>query len=355
MKVLLFQLDGKIPNLALLRIAAHHRALGDECELRVAGNEAALQPRFGDERISKVYASAIFTRSQSLANRLQKIWPGAVVGGSGIDSPPLLVTSLAKVGIVTRDSDYSVYPRWPHSIGFTQRGCRFTEKTCGHCSVPLREGNARAEDNILSIWRGHPWPKNLLLLDNDTFGNPNWRAEVAAIREGGFKVCWTQGINARMLSDEVCEAIASVHYSDNDFKIRRIYTAWDNSAHELPLFRGLNALIRYGVKADNIMVFLLCGFHDSAEDREYRRRKLRELGCRPYPMPFVRTRELVGFQRWVVGAYDKRVAWSDWVEAKYQPANLGIADGAQVGLNFPASAIGQGVSTTETQSHGENL
>lgn len=34
MKVILFQLDGKIPNIALMRIAAHHRALGDEIDLR---------------------------------------------------------------------------------------------------------------------------------------------------------------------------------------------------------------------------------------------------------------------------------------------------------------------------------
>lgn len=34
MNVLLLQLDGKLPNLALMRIAAHHRAQGDAVELR---------------------------------------------------------------------------------------------------------------------------------------------------------------------------------------------------------------------------------------------------------------------------------------------------------------------------------
>ena len=32
MKALLFQLDGKLPNIALMRIAAHHRALGHEVD-----------------------------------------------------------------------------------------------------------------------------------------------------------------------------------------------------------------------------------------------------------------------------------------------------------------------------------
>jgi hypothetical protein len=32
---------------------------------------------------------------------------------------------------------------------------------------------------------------------------------------------------------------------------------------------------------------------------------------------------LVGFQRWIVGAYDKRVSWREWMAAGYRPENLG--------------------------------
>jgi hypothetical protein len=50
--------------------------------------------------------------------------------------------------------------------------------------------------------------------------------------------------------------------------------------------------------------------------------QLREFGARPYPMPFVRAPELVGFQRWVIGAYDKRIRWADWEAAGYRPEKL---------------------------------
>ena len=40
-RVLLLQLDGKLPNVALMRLAAHHRARGDETVLRKAGSESA--------------------------------------------------------------------------------------------------------------------------------------------------------------------------------------------------------------------------------------------------------------------------------------------------------------------------
>jgi hypothetical protein len=39
-------------------------------------------------------------------------------------------------------------------------------------------------------------------------------------------------------------------------------------------------------------------------------------------MPYERTPELVGYQRWVVGAYDKRVPWETWSGAKYQPRSI---------------------------------
>lgn len=59
MKVLLLELDGKIPNVALMRLAAHHREQGHTVELRRTHNAQSMTPRFGDE-FDQVYASAIF-------------------------------------------------------------------------------------------------------------------------------------------------------------------------------------------------------------------------------------------------------------------------------------------------------
>jgi hypothetical protein len=334
LKVLLFQLDGKMPNLALMRITAHHRERGDDVELRVAGNFPAVERQLGESCPDKVYASSIFSWTRDLAARLQETYPGAIVGGSGWDTREN-ITQLWKVGITTKATDYSLYPNYPHSIGFTQRGCRMNEIKCSFCSVPWREGKNRAEASVIDIWRGDPWPKNLLLLDNDTFGNPNWKQEIEAIRDGGFKVCWNQGINARLLTrDEFCEAIASVDYRDDQFKIKRLYTAWDNIGDEKALFSGLERLTRYGVKPDNIMVYMLIGHEESAENRELRRKKLRDFGVRPYPMPYVRTQELIGFQRWIVGAYDKRITWADWKAAEYRPEKLGLNQVNQEVLQF---------------------
>jgi hypothetical protein len=207
--------------------------------------------------------------------------------------------------------------------------------------VKEKEPELVEEHTIHSLWRGEPYPKHLHLLDNDFFGQPNWQARIDEIRQGDFKVCFNQGINARMLNDETAAAIASVRYFDGQFKTKRIYTAWDNRKDEDRLFAGLNALVKHGVKPDQIMVYMLIGYWpgETHEDREYRRARLREFKARPYPMPYFtneewikifwkettpRILELDGFKRWVLGAYDKRIGWDEWQRAKYQPANLGF-------------------------------
>ncbi len=320
-RILLLQLDGKIPNLALMRIAAHHRALEDDITLRVIGNEQALLD-VGLQYYDRVYASAIFTRTALIAKVLLGWRPDAIIGGTGWD-----LSTLEQHGITTQATDYSIYPQFRQSLGFTQRGCRLA---CSFCIVPKKEGKVRPEATIPELWRGDPWPRELLLLDNDFFGQPAWRERIAEIRDGKFKVSFNQGINARCLTEEAAEAIASVNYRDDSMERKRIYTAWDNLDDEERLFTGLGRLVKYGVKPDHIMVYMLCGYWpgETQLDREYRRRKLREFGARPYPMPFVRTKELVGFQRWIIGAYDKRFSWEQWERASYRPEKLGLLPAA---------------------------
>jgi hypothetical protein len=319
--VLLLQLDGKIPNLALMRLAGHHRRLGHRVEFRRAATAQAVRRGFFDRPWDWVYASALFERTRPVARALLAVHPGAVVGGSGWDEKVTLADWAVRDG--TRP-DYADHPDYPHSIGFTQRGCRLN---CSFCKVPGMEGRVRKTATVWDIWRGDPWPKNLLLLDNDFFGEPGWRKELEAIKSGGFRVCWNQGFNVRLIGDEEAAAVAGTDYYDDQFKRRRLYTAWDNRKDEGRLFRNLESLARHGVKPDAIMVYMLIGYWDGpglTADDHRRRARLREFGARPYPMPFVRTRELCGFQRWVIGAYDKRVPWDAWERAGYEPRRLGF-------------------------------
>jgi len=320
----LLQLDGKIPNIALMRLATHHRALGNDVIFHHSDSIASVHPfQFGTE--DKIYASAIFARTKPVIDALLFGRPDAIVGGTGFDVPPLRISKIEDYGVSTLDQDYSIYPNFRQSIGFTQRGCRLN---CSFCVVPQKEGKVRPERSIAEIWRGDPWPRELLLLDNDFFGQPQWRERIQEIRDGGFKVSFNQGINARCLTEEAAEAIASVNYRDDSMKDKRIYTAWDNRADEERLFLGLNRLVKYGVKPDHIMVYMLCGYWpgETQQDREYRRKRLRDFGARPFPMVYAKTPELMGFQRWVIRRGDvgkNACSWDDFVAANYRPEKVG--------------------------------
>lgn len=259
----------------------------------------------------------IFDRTRPVAERLRMIYSSALIGGTGWNRS----LRLEDLGIFGKELDYSFYPEYRHSIGFTQRACRLRSP---FCCVPEKEGRVSEKSSILDIWRGEPYPKNLLLLDNDFFGSPSWRERMHEIREGGFRVCFNQGINARLLDDETARALASVRYFDDDFRTRCIYTAWDNRKDEARLFAGLNALVRHGVQPGEILVYMLIGYwpEETHQDREYRRRRLREFGALPYPMPYVRNRELVGFQRWVVRRADLRVSWEEYCKVSWRTERL---------------------------------
>lgn len=313
MNVALFQLDGKLPNLALMRVAAHHKHLGDSVTLHRACDVDSLFQIDAD----RVYASLIFESTKPVGERLKHIRPDALIGGTGWN----VFTTLEDHNIPDVAPDYSFWPKFTASIGFTQRGCRLR---CPFCVVPRKEGPIRSTKNIADIYRGDPYPRHLHLLDNDFFGSPGWQARTREIIDGGFRVCFSQGINARMIDDTAAATIGAMQYYDDSFTTRRIYTAWDNRKDEDRLFAGLNALVRHGVKPDHIMVYMLVGYWpgETWQDREYRRAKLRDFGARPYPMPFVRTPELVGFQRFVIRAIDKNYTWQQFERARFRPENL---------------------------------
>src|SRR6185437_1554285 len=355
MKVLLIQFDGKFPNLALMRISSHHKSCGDTVVLRHIGNVDALLPLELME-YDRIYGSLIFEWNRPVAEHLLLMRPDAILGGSGWDRVPnsgdlvsitarkqvAQVSQVEQYGITTLVKDYSLYPTFLNSIGFTQRGCRLA---CGFCKVPVIEGRVRQDETVDSIWRGDGYPKNLIIWDNDTFGAKDWRETFKAIIDGGYRVSFNQGINARLMSEENAEVFAATPCYSDDFKTRRYYTAWDNRNDEEILLRGLRAMVKYGIKPDTIMVYMLIGYWpgETDTDREYRRAKLRDFGVRPYPMPFqrpshqlgcnreecCRKRELVGFQRYVIGCYDKpkkdgsRITWEQFKQADCRPEKLG--------------------------------
>jgi hypothetical protein len=309
MIVRLTQIDGKLPNLALMKLAHWHRARGDDIHFTKRIEHDMLEPDY-----DAVYGSAIFSQTSWRVAQFYNEFPDAIVGGTYDTTDNRTIEQL--LGEEHEHYDYSIYPQFNASLGFTQRGCRLK---CGFCVVPKKEGKPRSVNTIASIWRGAPYPKHLHLLDNDFFGQPReqWEARVDEIKNGGFKVCFNQGINIRMVDPESACALASMQFRDDQFGTRRLYTAWDNLGDEDRFFSGVNILENAGIAPTCLLVYMLIGY-DKRETWErvmYRFRKMTARGIRPYPMVFgdrarklplggcnenIANRTLAEFQRWAI-------------------------------------------------------
>lgn len=295
MRVRVTQVDGKLPNVALMKLAHWHKARGDEVVTTYSVDRDLFELPY-----DVIYGSVLFSFSADRLERFKKSFPDAIIGGTGSGESR---TVEAMIGIENYEHlDYSGWPNFTASIGFTQRGCRLK---CKFCVVPTKEGKNRSNNTIAGIWRGEGFPKNLHLLDNDFFGNPEWRERIREIRDGDFRVCLNQGINVRLIDQEAAEALATIKYRDDSFTRSRLYTAWDNLRDERVFFKGIDTLEAAGVPPRNVMAYMLIGY-DPLEnwDRLWHRfNRMVERGIKPYPMVYNRARkDLCAFQRWVITA-----------------------------------------------------
>lgn len=296
MRVALVQEDGKMPNLALMSLSAALKLRGDSVRLFKYARP------WGD--FDAVYSSKIFKFSRPV-----DLPEGSVRGGTGSGSRIEVDDVVEEVPDYL---DYSIYPEVAYSIGFTQRGCRLS---CDFCVVPQKEGRPKSAATIGKIWRGEGHPKDVVLLDNDFFGNPEWRDRVAEVVEGGFRVNLSQGINARILNDEQAKALASMRLYDVRFHRRSLYTAWDQLGDEKVFFRGAERLFAAGVPPAHVVVYMLVGFdpEETWEKVLHRHRRISEAGMFAYPMVYDRSRlALKRFQKWAVRRYCEVVAWPEF-------------------------------------------
>ena len=273
--VRLTQIDGKLPNLALMKLAHHHRQRGDEIVFTKHVQRGNREPAY-----SHVYGSAIFAFSADRVAAFRQSFPEATVGGTWNTSDNTTVEQV--LGTEENENyDYGLYPDFTGSIGFTQRGCRLK---CPFCVVSKKEGKARSVNSIASIWRGEPYPRHLHLLDNDFFGQPRsqWEARIDEIKAGDFQVCLNQGVNIRMIDADAAKALASITLRDDQFKKRRLYTAWDNIGDERRFFDGVDLLEDAGIPPTCLLVYMLIGF-DKKRNVGARSISLQQDGDARYP------------------------------------------------------------------------
>lgn len=316
----LTQLDGKLPNLALMKLSHWHKSIGDY----VVFKDSVVRDE-SEGSYDIVYGSTIFSSTAKKVELFKANFPQAVIGGTGYDMSSKVEHIIGCGDYDYEHYDYDIYPDFTHSIGFSQRGCRLR---CKFCVVPQKEGKIQVVNTIADIWRGEDYEKKIHLLDNDFFGQPTWKERSQEIIDGKFKVCFNQGINVRLIHEEGAEYLSRMKYCDDSFKNKRIYTAWDNRKDEDIFMRGINIMINAGIRPGNIMVYFLCGYwpNETFNDIWYRFQRMVDIGVLPFPMIYRDEDKVIDeddistpsykmlkrFQRWVVRRYYKIVTWPQY-------------------------------------------
>ena len=268
---------GKLwPNVAAAKTSEHHKKRGDTVGFEI-------------ENPDLTYIFCIFEKNRKFAIEEKNRVVGDVeIGGSGISLDYNLCYE-----IESSKPDYSLYPFQEFSMGFTSRGC-FRIECSDYCIVRKKEGVLRRSQHIKEF---HDFRfKSCVLLDNNILGIPDWFFENTnwAI-ENKVRLDITQGLDIRLLTDEISDQLKKVKFVDQQIKF-----AWDSIAIEEQVTTGISMLKDHGFNLHrNILFYVLCGRAGVpfCED-VYRCMKLRDLDVRAFAMPFRKTPLIAALARW---------------------------------------------------------
>lgn len=286
MKIGLIDVDShNYPNLALMKISAYHKAMGDTVEWW-----------WGWGHYDRVYMSKVFddTYTPDIPEPLNA--DEIVKGGTGYGLDNALPPEIEHMY-----PDYSLYPELTKdtAYGFLTRGC---PNNCPFCIVSRKEGRcSKKVADLAEFWNGQ---KKIVLMDPNILACREHMDLLRQLAESKAMVDFNQGLDARMLTRKnialLCES-----------RIKEIHFAWDLMQNSDLILEGLNLWKFYGKKDRHGSwgtVYVLTNYDTTMEENLLRIYTLRDIGFDPYVMIYDKPnapQEIRYLQRWC----NNKVIW----------------------------------------------
>jgi len=275
MKIGLIDVDGhNFPNLALMKIAAYHKSIGNQVSWVSIGD------------YDYTYISKVFTFSHDFIKGISN-YGKIIKGGTGYNYNilPDYIDKLCP--------DYSIYPQYKEAYGFLTRGC---PKKCSWCIVPEKEGDIYAYSDIEDFLSGR---KIAVLMDNNVLAHIHGLKQIEKLIRLGIKVDFNQGLDAEIIAKN--ESIAKLLSKIKWYKPLRM--ACDTKSHMKYIQKATELLRKYNTRPSNYFIYILV---KDIEDALIRVEFLRKLKLDPFAMPYrdfinniSPSREQRNFARWV--------------------------------------------------------
>jgi len=267
MKVGLIQIDGDLPNLALMKLSTYHKQRGDSITLMIDKTISTRLINF-----DLIYISCIFEENKDTALNIQKQFNNAVIGGIGVNK------SILPSDIEHIMPDYDLYD-CDYSIGYTTRGCI---RDCEFCKIPKVEGIIRSVADIYEFWdRRH---KHIVLFDNNILGSPKHFKKISEqIIKENLSVDFNQGLDIRLLNERNIKILKKLNIKPY------LRFAFDSIEIENDVIKGLELLKKYKINWN--MWYVLVGFDTTLEQDFHRLNILKKYKQKPYVMRYKTCRD----------------------------------------------------------------
>ena len=262
MKIGLIDVDGhNFPNLALMKLSAWHKSMGDEVDW---------YDIFGD--YDRVYMAKVFTHTPDY-NQVMPNTTEVIKGGTGYDIQSRLPEEAEKI-----KPDYSIYPYIDSktAYGFLTRGCI---RKCPWCIVPKKEGTIHPYQDVDEL--AVDGRTRLILMDNNILAAGEYgMSQLRKIAERGYKIDFNQAMDARLVTDEVAEVLAKIKWIDY------IRFGCDTPAQVKDCDEAINRIRSYGYEGAFFLYTILRGDIEECFNRTNHWRDTKYNGkVRPFAQP----------------------------------------------------------------------
>lgn len=250
----------EFPNLALMKISAFHKSIGEDVKWYEPMDWQ------NDQKYSKVYVSKVFSfcDDYNYIINAEKV----IFGGTGY-----YINRTLPKAIENCLPDYSIYPNVKHAIGFLTRGCI---NNCSFCVVPKKEGKMKICDSWQRIKRADS--NEIVFMDNNVLASEYGIRQMQSMIGQDLKVDFNQGLDCMLVNERIADILASLKW------ISSIRFSLDKEYQMTYLEKSIKLLEGKGVKPYRIFVYVLGTTMESTYKRvEF----LRNLGADPFVQPII--------------------------------------------------------------------